>query len=742
MDDKGLVAAREYPGCFTDNEVRQYLGQPSRDAPNHEDQLQCEGRDVTPENHWLRDCLCAPFHVRCAGPGSACSLETKDGSTAMNEAPINQNTGADTPFSPVDIRTTLDELRTASESTCWFCAVLYANISSSPSWDPTVPLPSRRDIKIESKKDGLYLTLDDNYRQILLEPEMILYTDCAIAFSSPCQALPVQQQRVYTKPQAQIAFASGALKRCIETHACAPRLPSFMPTRLIHVQVVGGNHCWGPEFPSYARTTALNIDSRLSASGIPWAELPQSLRDAVAVTERLGFNYIWIDALCIIQGLSTDWLTESSLMHQVYSHCDLMLSADASPDTNVGLFRPSNMARPWSVAAAPSPLLWKGCSVKACYGLVHQTYYETNKGAIYFSRPHVFPLSTRAWCYQEEQVARQIVHFSIDEVSYECLDSVECHCGFWGPEGRSFDENIWRKTLPYKACTEEEKHRLWRDIVERYSERQLSFWSDRLPALSALARQFQVSNRIESGRPSASEDEKRMFNQIDMGTYLAGLWSNFLQTDLFWLVGGLDSGFVSGEHGRRISNCVAPTWSWASVCGRILWGDLRIFLADILSVRCSPVGSDELGMITSAELVLRAKTIPVCLTQEFFKVFSGRNYWTITLESQDPATGEHTRLVAFQPDYVQPTPEAEFLPGVIPRVALPDLPPEKLIPVKDAEYLAMQIGSQATIIVKVVEIGEPLVCEHVGIVHRNLELEFDDNTRWFDGAKPRVLKII
>lgn len=178
MDDKDPVAAREYPGCFTDNEVRQYLGQPSQDVPNYEDQPQCEGREVTPENHWLRDCLCAPFHVRCAGPGRACSHERKDGSTVMNEAPTNQKTGADTSLdSDIAIKTTLDELRAASESACWFCAVLFASISSMPSWDPTVPLGSKRGLHISRDKDGLYLRWTNVDGACLPEPPVILCID-------------------------------------------------------------------------------------------------------------------------------------------------------------------------------------------------------------------------------------------------------------------------------------------------------------------------------------------------------------------------------------------------------------------------------------------------------------------------------------------------------------------------------------------------------------------------------------
>lgn len=75
------------------------------------------------------------------------------------------------------IGVTLDELRAASESTCWLCAVLYASISSMPSRDPNVPLPSRRWIDIRSEKDGLYLTSIDVHGVFLPEPPAILYID-------------------------------------------------------------------------------------------------------------------------------------------------------------------------------------------------------------------------------------------------------------------------------------------------------------------------------------------------------------------------------------------------------------------------------------------------------------------------------------------------------------------------------------------------------------------------------------
>jgi hypothetical protein len=52
------------------------------------------------------------------------------------------------------------------------------------------------------------------------------------------------------------------------------------------------------------------------------------------------------------------------------------------------------------------------------------------------------------------------------------------------------------------------------------------------------------------------------------------------------------------------------------------------------------------------------------------------------------------------------------------------------------------MGPLAIIIVRVMEAGEPPVCERVGTVHRSLTPECQDNTRWFDSAKSQVLKII
>jgi hypothetical protein len=68
------------------------------------------------------------------------------------------------------------------------------------------------------------------------------------------------------------------------------------------------SHCWGLE--QIITTTGATIDYR--KGGIVWSDLSQTFQDAIILTWRLGFRYIWIDSLCIIQDSAEDWQIESA----------------------------------------------------------------------------------------------------------------------------------------------------------------------------------------------------------------------------------------------------------------------------------------------------------------------------------------------------------------------------------------------------------------------------------------------
>jgi hypothetical protein len=48
--------------------------------------------------------------------------------------------------------------------------------------------------------------------------------------------------------------------------------------------------------------------------GIEVADLPKAFQEAVMITRKLGYKYMWIDSLCIIQASARDWEVQAKVM--------------------------------------------------------------------------------------------------------------------------------------------------------------------------------------------------------------------------------------------------------------------------------------------------------------------------------------------------------------------------------------------------------------------------------------------
>jgi hypothetical protein len=73
--------------------------------------------------------------------------------------------------------------------------------------------------------------------------------------------------------------------------------------------------------------------------GLRVEELPQTIREAVKITKALGFQYIWVDSLCIMQGPHGDFAYEGSLMLQVYRNAICNIAATDSTGAQSGITR-------------------------------------------------------------------------------------------------------------------------------------------------------------------------------------------------------------------------------------------------------------------------------------------------------------------------------------------------------------------------------------------------------------------
>lgn len=125
----------------------------------------------------------------------------------------------------------------------------------------------------------------------------------------------------------------------------------------------------------------------------------------------------------------------------------------------------------------------------------------------------------------------------------------------------------------------------WREIVQQFSRLELSYETDRLLAIGAVAEQVQT---VRAG-------EK----------YLAGLWSDSLHQDLLWIKISRDN---------PASPTAGPSWSWASwaVGPRgVTWRELENFtnVAEIIEVECTYKEDNCFGAVLSGKLVLRSRLL-------------------------------------------------------------------------------------------------------------------------------------
>ncbi|KAH8655162.1 hypothetical protein BGZ60DRAFT_385519, partial [Tricladium varicosporioides] len=144
------------------------------------------------------------------------------------------------------------------------------------------------------------------------------------------------------------------LNECRDNHLCcnSSEPPLFLPSRLIEIGSVNSNiklievpkeggleylslpHCWGRK--QIIRTTHANLAGH--KRNIPWDALSKTFQDSVSTTRPLGYKYIWIDPLCIIQDDKTDWENESAKLAGIYDNSVLTLSANTAENGDGGCF--------------------------------------------------------------------------------------------------------------------------------------------------------------------------------------------------------------------------------------------------------------------------------------------------------------------------------------------------------------------------------------------------------------------
>ena len=99
------------------------------------------------------------------------------------------------------------------------------------------------------------------------------------------------------------------------------------------------SHCWGSS-QRFKLTTATVGQMK---AGFSTSLLSRTFKDAIRATLELGVRYLWIDALCILQDVKSDWSQEALAMADVYQGALCNLAATGSVDGSGGLFHDRNV---------------------------------------------------------------------------------------------------------------------------------------------------------------------------------------------------------------------------------------------------------------------------------------------------------------------------------------------------------------------------------------------------------------
>ncbi|KAK0743514.1 hypothetical protein B0T18DRAFT_296851, partial [Schizothecium vesticola] len=109
------------------------------------------------------------------------------------------------------------------------------------------------------------------------------------------------------------------------------RLQNTAGTRGPYITV---SHRWLPD-ENMNCTKMSNLQSRLT--GESFAPLPPLFLDTITLAARLGISYVWIDALCIVQGGGGEWGTEAERMADYYQN-SLFTIACTNANLLTGIF--------------------------------------------------------------------------------------------------------------------------------------------------------------------------------------------------------------------------------------------------------------------------------------------------------------------------------------------------------------------------------------------------------------------
>ncbi|KAE9367229.1 HET-domain-containing protein [Stipitochalara longipes BDJ] len=240
---------------------------------------------------------------------------------------------------------------------------------------------------------------------------------------------------------------------------------------------------------------------RLGAPGSLVGKVSKTIEDSISLTESLGVQYLWVDALCILQDDTSDKLNHLAFMSYIYKCAELTILAACGRDAEAGLpgireprvfqqhiikVRDDTADQPLGMQIITSPTIRLN-DVQSCL-----------EGTVW---------STRGWTLQEKVVSRRVLIFTPSQISWNCRTTGWAEDIFLETSLARPTNRIWEDTMRFLSDAERES--AWNDdvnvawdtlrmLVDNFSHRQLSEPGDAYDAFCAIAQEFQSLTHVSS----------------------------------------------------------------------------------------------------------------------------------------------------------------------------------------------------------------------------------------------------
>jgi hypothetical protein len=374
------------------------------------------------------------------------------------------------------------------------------------------------------------------------------------------------------------------------------------------LQYAALSYCWGSasDAKTALKTDRSSLESHLT--NIPVNSTFGVVQDAIVTARSLSIRYLWVDALCIIQGDSIDWKKESQIMESVYGNAYVTIAALSSPSCHKGFLQ-----RPAVIELRFISSIRQG--FQGTYYLRHQRYHQKLESGWmtheYYPTLLVADLdlkhqrwSNRAWTYQEQESSRRLLGFGSSRIYFQCATRFvkESSPGPWQKsESVNVEAELDRKYKYGSVKRKEKLYTAWALSVEVYSARELTDPRDKLPAISAIAERVQ---KLAGGEE----------------IYLAGTWKGDLPLGLLWSINEPEVEALATLLARSsLPPFISPTWSWASqeIAVTFLRSELEIEKGHDFRPECEIASvwtkledsSNVYGRIQDAVLIVNARLV-------------------------------------------------------------------------------------------------------------------------------------